>query len=217
MQREEYDRLYARSDTGPGWKAIDDALVRPYGAQEPVHYVASTPAALGGADYLNGISVYASSSGDIQHLHYVTYGFSSLFYDAADFGKEISGFGFELTFRLAAAASEKKKHAWVPTIMQNLARYVYKSGNGFEEYHFINAKGAFEHWGETAISAFAIATDPELGAIDSPHGIVRFLQLVGITGAEFDALIADEGEGVEALLDRLRVGNPLLVTDLRRK
>ncbi len=217
MKRDEYDRLYSRSDTGPGWKAIDDALVRVYGAQEPVHYVASTHAAMGGTDYLNGISVYASSSAGSQHLHHVTYGFSSLFYDEAEFGKEVSGFGFELTFRLAAPESQKKKHAWMPTVMQNIARYCFTSGRGFAEYDFINAKGAFEHWGETAIAAFAIAIDPQLGSIDTPHGVVQFLQLVGITQAEFDGLIADQGEGVPALLDKLREGNPLLVTDLGRK
>ena len=217
MTREDYDRLYSHSDIGPGWKAIDDALARLYGAQEPVHYVATTPSMLGGPDYLDGTSVYATSSGGIPHLHYVTYGFSSLYYDEEHFGKDVSGFGFELTFRLAAPASEKKKHAWVPTIMQNLARYVYTSGAGFEEYHFINAKGAFQYWGETAIAAFAIVRDPELGTINTPHGKVQFLQLVGITGAEFDALVADGGEGVPALIEKLRVGNPLLVTNLRRR
>lgn len=183
-------------------------------------------ASIGGPDMLNGISVYFSTRGDIPHLHFVTYGFSSLFYDEAAFGQEFSRFGFELTFRLKAPASKKKKHGWVPTMLQNLARYVFKSNTWFEEYHFINTKGAFQPGSATHLTGLAVVAsamrsgsifgDPELGAMETVHGKVQFLQLVGLTGVEFDSLVTNEGEGVPVLLDALRVGNPMLVTDLGR-
>jgi Suppressor of fused protein (SUFU) len=217
MHLDEYKRRYSATDAAPGWEAIDARLKAVYGDQEPVHFVSNQHAALGGPDQLNGISVYSSVAGGIPHLHFVTYGFSNLFYDEDAVGQAVSGSGIEMTFRLRAPASEKKKHAWVIAVLQNIARYVFKSGNCFAEFHFMSAKGPLHQETTSDVTGLVFAVDPELGRIDTPHGAVAFLQMVGITTAEFDALLADEGESVPALLESLRVGNPMLVTDLERK
>lgn len=40
----------------------------------------------------------------------------------------ISGFGFELTFRLRREVDETAPPTWPATLMQSLAKYVFQSG-----------------------------------------------------------------------------------------
>lgn len=40
----------------------------------------------------------------------------------------VSGFGFELTFRLKKEANETHPPTWPAVVLQMLARYVYQSG-----------------------------------------------------------------------------------------
>src|SRR3954447_25848966 len=83
-----------------GWGGIDAALAKVYGPGEPpYHYGTLLSAALGGQDPLQGISVYQRER-PVPHWHYATYGFSELYEKESD-DPEYSGFGFELTFRLA--------------------------------------------------------------------------------------------------------------------
>lgn len=64
---------------------------------------------LGGPDPLDGVSVYRASE-PVPHWHYVSYGFSDLPATAPQNGgdpKEVtSGYGFEMTFRLADPQSQ---------------------------------------------------------------------------------------------------------------
>jgi Suppressor of fused protein (SUFU) len=214
---DEYKRHYEGAETGPGWAAIDERLKSLYGNQEPLHYLGGAHTSVGGKNQLEGISVYTTANGGIPHLHYVSYGLSRLHYDERAVGGEFSRFGFEFTFRLKAAASEKDKNPWPANMMQNLARYVVKSKQVkvFDEYHFMNS-GPIRLDVETQITALAFAIDPELGRMETVHGKVDFLQIVGLTGREFDALAKDGGGGVCALLEGFRTGNPMLVTDLQR-
>lgn len=55
----------------------------------------------------------------------------------------VSGFGFELTFRLRREAEETAPPTWPATLMQSLAKYVFQSGMlkycfhcAFETIHF---------------------------------------------------------------------------------
>lgn len=42
--------------------------------------------------------------------------------------ESVSGFGFELTFRLRREAEETAPPTWPATLMQSLAKYVFQSG-----------------------------------------------------------------------------------------
>ena len=50
--------------------------------------------------------------------------------------------GFELTFRLAddEAMKAKEPPTWPLSLLQNLARYVFRTGNGFAPNQQIDAK-----------------------------------------------------------------------------
>ena len=60
-------------------------------------------------------------------------------------------------------------------------------------------------------------TDPKLPAIDTPNGKVDFLQMVGLTQSELDWLWQEPSTArCKELIDKMRVDNPLLITDLAR-
>jgi hypothetical protein len=194
-----------------GWEAIDAALAPIYGTGEPpFHYAAVPPAALGGNDPLQGISVYQRKAPG-PHWHFVTYGFSEL-HEKESKNPEYSGFGFELTFRLSPP--ERQPPGWALNFLQNIARYVFKTGNVFDVGHYLNCNGPIALGQETDIRAVLFAPDPELGEISTPNGKVHFLQVVGIT---LDELLAVKKLNAGAFLKHLGGQVPLLVTDLGRR
>lgn len=90
---------------------------------------------LKGPDPLDYISMYENKGnlmlGIPPHWHYISCGLSDLHGDGRV--HEISdhdgpsGFGFELTFRLRRAPGETSPPTWPAQLMQNLAKYVFRS------------------------------------------------------------------------------------------
>ncbi|HDS0949671.1 TPA: suppressor of fused domain protein [Stenotrophomonas maltophilia] len=198
----------------PGWDAINAALAPLYAGQEPRHYGTALPYTLGGQDPLDGISVYWAEA-PLPHWHYITYGFSELYAkESSDAGS--SGYGFELTFRLAAAAGETADSTppvWPLNLLQNLARYVFGSGNVFEDGHHLNANGPIALETDTRLCHLAFVADPQLPARDTANGHLQFLQLVGLTDEEMEAVKRWSTRGV---LQALQPAMPLWISDLQR-
>jgi len=218
MNPEIYKQRFTTEDT-PGWQAIDDRLEKIYGSMEARHYppLCGIHYVAGGTDPIDGASIYDSSHQTF-HRHMVSYGMSELYYNEEKAGGEFSKWGFEFTFRLAPFKDDEHDPIWAINVMNNLARYVFSSGKWFEENHFIPANGPIRLNTETEITGFVFALDPELGKIDTPHGEVSFLQLVGITNAEVEDLKKNPTIGaVQELIEKLKKDNPLLITDLTRK
>jgi Suppressor of fused protein (SUFU) len=215
LNLDDYKKQFSEDDS-VGWMSIDAQCEKIYGAQEPKHFAPPLHYQLGGDDPLDGISIYQSQE-QSKHHHFVSYGFSELYYNEESVGEDFSRWGFELTFRLAPFADDADPPTWPITVMQNLARYVFNSKNYFEEFHFIPMNGPIRLETDTQITAVAFVLDPQLGKIDTPHGEVCFLQMVGITQAEHDALKEVNTLEVTAqLLEKLKQKNPLLITDLTR-
>ncbi|MCP2337796.1 suppressor of fused domain protein [Actinomadura rupiterrae] len=217
-------------DESPGWNAIDEALRPIYGDAEPRHWGTILNYRLGGPDPLDGVSAYPRDG----HWHYVSYGMSELYEKESDNPDE-SGWGFEFTFRLArpdaavaesgedgesgeggesGADGEDEPPVWPVNLMQNLARYVYSSGNWFAPGHHMNANGPLAlDREECTLTALMFAEDPELGTIDTPNGRLQFLQLVGLTPDEYEAARTwNSASLTELFASRL----PLLVSDITR-
>lgn len=217
MDLESYRRLYGnQDDAAPGWDAIDSQLRKIYGEQEPKHWGTAIKHMLGGPDPLDGISAYQCTDGGVDHLHFVTYGYTSLYYDEESVGSEFSRFGFEMTFRLVSDLPPPEDPIWVCNLLQNLARYVFRSEKWLEQYHWVPAGGPIRGGYETDLVGLAFVKDPTLDAIDTPHGRVEFIQAFGITQRELDR-IKDKSQTAEEVIERHRRANPLLVTDLARK
>lgn len=190
-----------------GWDAIDVQMSELYGEQKPMHYAATLPYILGGNDPLNGISAYKAEFPS-PHWHFVTYGFSELFDKA-----EISGYGFELTFRLTRSADEEQPPAWAINLLQNMGRYVFKSGNVFAAGHHLDANGPICLGADTKLTALMFIEDPQLPAISTPNGRVDFLQMIGITADELEAAVT---WNTRSWLEACREVFPFYLTDLSR-
>jgi suppressor of fused len=198
------------TDSTLGWDAITAALTRIYGDQEPLHFGTIIKFSLGGNDPLDGLSIYRSIDGS--HWHYVSYGMSELYSKEGE-NKEYSGWGFEFTMRLSRSEEENQPPRWPMSLMQNLARYVFKTGNIFADGHHLDCNGPIALEYNTELKALLFAQDPQLKEIDTPHGRLQFIQLVGITQDERKAVINWNPNGIKKLLAK---DNPLLVTDLDR-
>ncbi len=208
-------RFGGSEEAAPGWQAIEEHLVRVYGDQVPQHWGTVIKYSLGGDDPIDGVSVYRSQAGGVPHFHFCTYGFSALYDEEDRVGDDVSGYGFELTFRLRDTGQDIENLIWPINLQQNLARYVFSSHNVFADGHWIPANGPIESGADTDIVGLLFVTDPELGSIDTPHGRVDFLQMVGITSAEVEDLKARR-RTARQIAAELAASNPLLITDLAR-
>jgi hypothetical protein len=194
----------------PGWTAIDAALRPLYGDTEPRHFGTIMRWRVGGSDPLDGVSAYRRDD----HWHYVSYGMTELYDKESDRADE-SGWGFEFTIRVARPAGEQAPPHWPIGLLQNIGRYVFRSGNTFGVGHHMNLNGPISSAATgTLIRAVAFTDDPELPPIETPHGAMRFLQVVGLTLAEYEAVEAWRATAVLAVLEPYL---PLLVTDLDRR
>jgi hypothetical protein len=210
-----YRQQYTDGKDLPGHDAITKQEARIYGLQEPIHWATIHPYELGGKDPLWAVDCFTSERQQM-HFHYISLGFTELYYDEEAVEQEVSGFGFELTFRHVPVPGDPEKPIWPVNLLQNLARYVFQSNKGFGDYHFISANGPLRVGSETEITAMVFYTDPEMKVIDTPHGSCRFIQIFGITTQEYQDL-RDRKYTVRELLDKHLAINPLLITDLDRK
>ena len=77
------------------------------------------------------------------------------------------------------------------------------------------ANGPIKLESDTDITAIIFVNDPEIEKKQTPHGEVSFLQIVGITSAEYNDILENR-KTVEEIVDKLKENNPLLITDLAR-
>ena len=169
-----------------------------YGDQEPQFF--GTFFSMFGGDPLEGFDVYKSEK-DGPHWHYITYGFSLT-----------NEYSFELTFRLKRVGDEVPR--WPMNLLMNIARYVFGSGNGFDEGHYIDTNGPImlpsADEPATKLAALGFLLDPDLGVID---GELKMLQAIALTGDELTALIQWSGK---SFLKEVVQHIPTGITDLDR-
>lgn len=197
----------------PGWDVIEEEFSRLYPGQEPEHYGTAmhARAIFGGDCFLDGYSVYTSPK---DYKHIVTFGMTELYADEESFGGEWNKWGYEMTIKL------KEKEAadclWAMDMLSNLARYTYTQKRFFEPYQYIAGNGASLHIGtESAITALITVPDTEAQPQDTIYGKTEFIQLVGITETEFQA-IKENVKNIKVLAEKMREDNPDLVTDMNR-
>jgi len=159
---------------------------------------------------LQGCSAYRADD----HWHYVTYGLSNLFDEDEGDNDGLSGWGYELTWRVRDQTSDQEAPGWPFTILQRLAKWAAEAPVLLEENTrlVINAPvTGYPHSGgpDTDLTGVLLATDPQLGQITTGNGRVRFLQFVAVNPSDL-ALAQEQGSAV--VLDRLRQADPLLVS-----
>lgn len=199
-----------RRDAAPGATAIATALAVVHGNAQPMHWGPTHSVRDGGEDPLDGVSAFPAPG----HWHYVTYGLTQQRAEDASFPYQpgLSGFGFELTFRLARLEGQPPP-VWPVLMLQRLARYVFRSSNVFRPGDHMDLQGPMGGDARTAIRGALFAEDPQVGAVETAHGLVRFVQVVGVT---LDELEAVKDWSCEGFLRVLAENDPLFVTDLLR-
>lgn len=207
----EVNTMADESADSPGWDALDAALHPLYGDREPFYATTRIPYADGGPDPIHGICVYKNAD-PVPHWHCVTYGFSEL-WDKVSSDPDVSGFGFELTFRPTCKAGDKQPPNWPLNFLQNLGRYVFQTGNCYGVGHTVPLNGPIREDSSTLIHAISFAPDPQLPPIATPNGRVEFLQVVGLTMDELEAIWSWNAEAFLQLRSR---DDPFLLTDLSR-
>lgn len=215
MTKEEFLKCIKEDENySPGWQAIDDAFEKLYPEQNPDHFGTNieSRAMFGGNEYLDGFSIYSSPKG---YKHLVTYGMTVLYVDEEAFGGEWNGWGYEMTIKLKENDSESCM--WAIDMMSNLARYTYKTERFFEPNQYVAGNGTSLHIGsDSLITALLLVNDTEVESQMSVYGKTEFIQLVGITEAELQAIIEDKNN-ISKLIELMKAdGNTDLVTDMRR-
>jgi hypothetical protein len=206
-----HDEGMTDDDDAPGWDAIDAALRTLYPGVEPRHVGYNPPAAV--SHNLQGCSAYPANG----HWHYVTFGLSELYDKDAMADPEWSGWGFELTMRVARGA-EALPVGWPFAILNQVANYVNRESAPVADGDRTDLQRAVTGFPDTdgpdtGLTVLAFTVDPQLGTIDTPNGRVTFLQAVGVTAEEKTRMRQSSTAEVIAELAR---DNPLLVTDPAR-
>ncbi len=201
-----------RPDGGPGAQrsrgaaAIDEHVDVADGGPEVDRIQPHQSKRFSGPGPIEDVSLHEIS--EPRHWHLVTYGLSELHTkDSRD--KELSGWGFELTFRVV----DDEAPVWAANFLSSLAGYVWSSRHPFAEGHNLDLSGPIRIDSDTQLTAALIVEDPVLGSLAGPFGRVQFLQVVGLTAGELELCRAWNTEGVTELLAR---DDPLLVTRLDR-
>ena len=215
MTKEEFlIRIKEDENYSPGWQAIDDAFEKLYPKQNPEHFgtVLTSRAMLGGDEYLDGFSIYSSPKG---YKHLVTYGMTVLYGDEDAFGGEWNGWGYEMTMKLKE--KDSANCMWAIDMMSNLARYTYKTGRFFEPNQDVKGNGTSLRIGsDSLITALLLVKDTEAEPQMSVYGKTEFIQLVGITESEIQAILENKNN-ISKLIELMKAdGNQDLVTDMRR-
>lgn len=209
-------RMQIDEEASPGWQAIDTAFEELYPGQTPAHYGTdmAARAAFGGNEFLDGCSMYKSIKG---YLHLVTYGMTVLYSGQRTFGEEgYNGWGYEMTLKLR---EEKPENClWALSMLGNLARYTYTSGKFFKPNQFVRGNGQSIQAGrQSKITALILVADTEARPQTSIYGKTEFIQLVGITESELEAVERDP-KNISILIDAMKAdGNSELVTDMNRE
>lgn len=172
----------------PGWDAITAEAERIYPEQKnPKHYGTVIRWSLGGPDPLDGISVY--DGGD--YWHFVTYGLSEL-YEKKSEDKTWSGYGMEFTFKLKKDnyADEEMEIKVICGILQQIAKITFTNGEIFNpfEYLYSGQTNGIDSKQISNITGFITIPDPEFQTLNTENGRVDFIEFIGATDAELQAL-----------------------------
>jgi suppressor of fused-like protein len=190
-------------DEAPGWDAIDAALRKLYPGVEPDHRAPIPGVHFGGG--VQGISAYRAAN----HWHLVTFGLTELWTKDQGSDPDVSGWGYEMTFRVTSLPEEKRAPEWPFNVLVALAKHTQNNGKPFWLGDRIDFGGPIDA-GTSRFTALAVAMDPELPILHTPNGQMAFHQLVGITA---DQLAEMKQTSTASVLEKLQGTNSLLLTD----
>ncbi len=198
----------------PGWAALDKVGLTFYPGQTPHQFASQTGYDLDSRSPLPAICVWEASNPD--QWHYVTYGLTELFEKSSD-DPAVSGFGFEVTFRIPRSPEQTQPPTWPVHLLQGIGHYALSGHGGLDTGHMIDVGGplapAQDDAGPSEITAVVTVPDPTFGKVDTQFGSVLFLQLFGVTSGELEVM---QGWPMERRVGLVREVEPLGITRIER-
>ena len=174
-----------------GWDAITKECEKSYPTQkDPKHYGTLIKWRLGGNDPLDGISIYDEGN----YWHFVTYGLSEL-YEKESENKEYSGYGMEFTFKLKTDKyDDEEEIKCICGILQSIARITFTRGDIFEPYQYLYTGQAtgIDSKMKSNITGFITVPDDKFQTLNTPNGKVEFVEFIGVTKDEIEAVKNNE-------------------------
>jgi hypothetical protein len=198
-----------------GWDAIDRVFRELYpGQTDPVHrapLVYRMHDISENAAAFDGISAYDGG----EYWHFVTYGLTEL-YDKYSEVVEVSGLGYEFTFKLPKVSD--KPPPWAFDFLEAIGKAAWK-GENFAAGHVIKT-GPLDGRPSTRENAVLILTDPSFpDPIETPNGRFELLLMIGVEDEYRQRVLAaharDDSNEKSSIYAELRALNPKLVTPIR--
>uniref|UniRef100_A0A8B9EWR0 Suppressor of fused homolog n=1 Tax=Amazona collaria TaxID=241587 RepID=A0A8B9EWR0_9PSIT len=201
----------------PGLHGIYGECRRLYPDQpNPLQVTAILKYWLGGPDPLDYVSMYRNVGNPAlnvpEHWHYVSFGLSDLYGDnrVHDLFLLVCGtssFGFEGT--------SEKGISW-QTLQTKYFMLLFLAENTFCSGDHVSWHSPLDN-SESRIQHMLLTEDPQMQPVQTPFGVVTFLQIVGVCTEELHAAQQWNGQGILELLRTVPVaGGPWLITDMRR-
>ena len=187
-----------------GERAIEQALLAAHPDARPVRFAIPNP---GKHELAGGIAVRVETP--VPHWLVVSLGFTEL-HEKVEEDPDVSGWGFELTCRLPAR-SEELDFGWIVSWMQDIADHIASQVTVLEPYQHMTMWKATS---EDEIAAVVFVDDVDLPPTESKFGSFTFLQMVGLTSGEYEALHSWDAA---ALCELIRARDPLFLMDAQRK
>ena len=178
MSRQEYLNHMKDACWVPGWSAILEAFARVYiapGEYLPIRQFDDFHSSL------EGFGVYRSPQ---HYLHIVTRGLSRIYPHPEAYGRDTSGWGFELTIKWPGEKWTECIDAF--RILDRLAELIDIKKIGFAPMTRLwrgrdpLSEAAFSQYGAGLITL----PDTKVKAINTVHGLVSFLQIVNISAGD---------------------------------
>lgn len=198
----------------PGWQAIDRACLTVHPDATPHQFTSQRAYDLEGDAPLPAITVWEGRGPS--HWHYVSYGLTELFEKNSP-NPKLSGFGYELTFRLPRGDAETEPPTWPLRLLQGLAHYVMNGHADLDTGHVIDLGGPIDGGSgpePTALEGLVCVPDPGMPELTTPFGSVLFLALVGLTRDEFEPM---QDWDMPRKVGLVREALPSAVNDLHRR
>ena len=153
--------------------------------QTPHQFTSKTPYDLESTAPLPAISVFAGRGP--AHWQFVTYGLSELFEKSSGY-PEISGFGLELTFALPRAREEETPPMWPLSLLHGIGGHVLSGHGSLDSGHLIDLGGPLLPGEDTQLTGLLCVPDPRIGKVETPHGSLLFMRLLGVTADEMEGM-----------------------------
>ncbi|MDF0480671.1 suppressor of fused domain protein [Vagococcus sp. PNs007] len=203
-----YTKVVSVKENAPGLDAIEKRLSKVYPLITPIYI--SIPVEKRAKSPIEGFRIYHVNN---EYFHIVSLGMSELYSKKAAFSSRYSKYGYEMTAKLKVDTVEECY--WLLDKMIEYGEHTKNTECYFIEDEVLSSNNK-PFSSEMHYTTCIVSEDPLLGKLETIHGEVQFLQLVGATEKDVCAIkmSRDSYSATQTFLKQLKKENPEMVMDL---